>query len=371
MQLDRAAALTLNGLVVAIAVLSCLGGSSFAENTDDTELPSVKILECESACGKWTAPVLVDEQTYFPGSERLQGPQFSAEALVVIRFTVTADGKVADPVVERSIGPQDFADQSLRSILHWRYSPATLNGVPVQRPNELIELVYIFSPKVMAARESVVSSYNRARSLIRDKQYEDAKTVLLAILALPRLAFYEREMTSYLLALDEIDLQNYAAAKNDIDDALLQNGRFLEGGLREGALRMAIRIDAATGQYADALGEFEVLKKKTKIDPDDQDAKVVAVVRARLTDSQPIDVNGTIFAQGVGGVWHHVLQRRNFTFPLTDGKAERFELRCDQQEIASPITDSAKWHVPKDWSGCGLDVFGPSGATFRLEETDD
>ena len=40
---------------------------------------------------------------------------------------------IADPVVVECVGSPLFADAALKAVLTWRYQPATLGGVPVDR----------------------------------------------------------------------------------------------------------------------------------------------------------------------------------------------------------------------------------------------
>jgi TonB family protein len=353
------------------AILLCL--SFFAcspSSAEDADLPSVKMLSCESACGTWTKPVPIDHGGSFPGNEP-DPEQPEAEAYVVIRLTVTAEGKVADPVVEQLIGPEVFGQHALKDVRRWRYQPATLNGVAVQRPNEVATLIYRFDPRDLVARDSIGDTYRRARVQFLDQKYDDAKAGLLKTVTLERLNFYERAMTSFFLAMVEFNQSNYAVAYNHIDIALLDNGEFLDLRSRETALRLAIRIGAAAGQFATALDAFAKLKKIADIGENDSDAKLISNVTARLNDASPIPVFGAIPSEGISGPWQHILLRRNFVFDLLNGNLDHLELRCDQQEISSPISETAEWHVPKSWSGCDLDVFGSPGATFRVIETND
>lgn len=53
------------------------------------------------------------------------------EGFVILRFTVTESGSVADPEVIRS-QPQGIFDRSaIRAVLRWKYQPQLANGKPV------------------------------------------------------------------------------------------------------------------------------------------------------------------------------------------------------------------------------------------------
>ena len=53
------------------------------------------------------------------------------EGYVILRFTVTETGSVADPEVLRSDPPGMFDSAALRTVLKWKYRPQTSGGQPV------------------------------------------------------------------------------------------------------------------------------------------------------------------------------------------------------------------------------------------------
>lgn len=348
-------------------ILTCtLFSSSHAQ---ESAIPTYIVLRCEIGCGQWVDPKPIGEHHGFVPETMRNDPKYTSDTYVAIRFTIAPDGTVKKPVVEKLIGQPKFAEYSLEALRGWRYEPATINGVAVQRTNWAAELTYSFllgdPPKW------VYGDYDKARSLVAEQKYAEANTILLPILSAPRLYFEERSIVSLSLAISYTGLKDYLTAREYIEDATLEKGKFLRGTTREAAIRQRIRLDAGTGQYADAFAWFELLNKQAKIASDDSDAKLIDKLHARLADPQPLFVTGRIPVSGYMSLWHHTLLRRSFAFPKTDGKVDRFDLRCDQQEIESTITNKAEWHVPKDWSNCELEVFGGAGATFQLVEVDD
>lgn len=68
---------------------------------------------------------------------RTVAPQYPAElkrqgvtGLVMVTFTVTTQGNVEEPVVERSPHP-DFAREAVAAVRKWKFRPARQNGTPV------------------------------------------------------------------------------------------------------------------------------------------------------------------------------------------------------------------------------------------------
>ena len=52
------------------------------------------------------------------------------EGYVLLRFTVTETGAVADPEVLRSDPPNIFDRAAMRSVLRWKYQPQMSDGKP-------------------------------------------------------------------------------------------------------------------------------------------------------------------------------------------------------------------------------------------------
>lgn len=69
---------------------------------------------------------------------RTVAPQYPADlkrqgitGLVMVTFTVTAQGTVENPVVEKSPHP-DFTREAIAAVRKWKFRPARLNGEPVE-----------------------------------------------------------------------------------------------------------------------------------------------------------------------------------------------------------------------------------------------
>ncbi len=60
--------------------------------------------------------------------------QLNAQGTATVAFTVTSQGTVADPVIERSTGNEDLDAASIACVRRWLYIPASRDGVPVASP---------------------------------------------------------------------------------------------------------------------------------------------------------------------------------------------------------------------------------------------
>ena len=67
----------------------------------------------------------------FPPEYPMTAAASRIEGFVLLRFTVTETGSVADPEVLRSQPPGIFDRAAMRSVLRWKYQPQLANGEPV------------------------------------------------------------------------------------------------------------------------------------------------------------------------------------------------------------------------------------------------
>ena len=69
----------------------------------------------------------------YPAAPRRRGQ----EGHVLVELRILKDGSVADPAVLECVGSPLFADAALKAVVNWRYQPATLGGVPVDRAHRV------------------------------------------------------------------------------------------------------------------------------------------------------------------------------------------------------------------------------------------
>ena len=65
----------------------------------------------------------------YPAAARRRGQEGTA----LVELRILKDGSIADPVVLECVGSPLFAEAALKAVASWRYQPATLGGVPVDR----------------------------------------------------------------------------------------------------------------------------------------------------------------------------------------------------------------------------------------------
>lgn len=334
----------------------------------DEDIPAYKVLTCESKCPVVTPAVPIDKpQPTYP-SQDLGRLDVYTEAQVDVRFTIGSDGVVKNASVERLIGPPEFGDRALAAVNLYKYQPATEDGHPVEQ-NRRIRFYFQVSNPIVGARAKVASAYRNAVQLDKDRKPDEAIAALKVIIGQQRLNFYERTMVAYVLAAIYVDEKNNALALEQIRDATLKEGRFLDPHTQENAIRLRINLEAANGEFAEAFAWFDILKKHVTIGDDDPSAKLVGRLHGMLDGNTTLVLDAAISPDAAAPAWQHTLLRRSFSFEAIAGKLDKFEMRCDRHGIESAVSDKANWTVPKSWSGCVIYVSGTPGTKFQFIES--
>jgi len=79
-----------------------------------------------------------------PPEYPMRAAERGIEGRVCVRFTVTAEGTVSNPVI-RDTSSSMFNTASLRAIARFRYQPKVEGGVPVERPNVVFCFDYVLA----------------------------------------------------------------------------------------------------------------------------------------------------------------------------------------------------------------------------------
>ena len=352
--------------VVAVCVIDCRSAANAQE-----DLPTYDSLVCETNCPVFKeATKLVTPKPSFPLKFIGHGKP-GGEAVVQVRFTVAKDGSVKNLVVEKLIGAPEFQDSVLETVKDWTFHPATENGTPVE---ENFRKEFFFADLLWAMRNHEADArLDEAAKLIDGKNQDQAEPLLHEVLAMPDLSLYERSTASFLLANAYVSQQKDENALSLIRDATIGRGRFLLQ--KEAAFRLRLRLEAESGNIAESLAWFDVLKKVAAIPDDDPDAKLVASLRAMITSPRPIEFSAVISSRAAGqsgedGVWQHALLKRSFGFANITGQLKEFDLICRSHGIKSPVSDAARWTVPVNWTACVIFVRGSPATKFNFLEAD-
>jgi hypothetical protein len=91
-------------------------------------------------------------------------------------------------------------------------------------------------------------------------------------------------------------------------------------------------------------------------------------LRAALTGSQRLAGRRQL---NPSRPWNHELIRRSFTLANVKGSVETIDLTCDAESRELKYVPDTDWHVPADWTDCGISVKGKPGTEFDIVEFPD
>jgi hypothetical protein len=348
-------------------VMVCVALLAAAPSRAQEQLPAYQVLTCEKDCPPVvSAKAIENPLPIYPRKYAgWEGPYI--DAAVDVSYTIAANGSVKNIAIVKLLGPKLFADITQAAVATWRYKPATEAGTPVDENHEL-RIFFRLMDQPPGARDKTVTDYRYAVYLAHSGRQAEAIAAFGAIAARSDINLYERTMVNLALAEVAYQTKDYAAARDAIRIATLDDCRYLEKRDRESAMRLRISLEALNGDFAESFAWFDRLRAAGYAKADDVDQKLIDQLHSMMAAPDALAASGVVPPGSDGVPWIHTLLRRSFEFQNIHGKLDHFDLYCQRHGISSPITEKAAWTVPASWSGCAVSVYGDPGATFRLIE---
>ena len=355
-------------VLVLAASMGALSPARAADGDDAAPLPTVHNLSCAVDCADIVEPVRAEGDVIPPYPTEYLGEEFGGyvEGFVELQYMVKADGHVGDIMVTHVIGPQKLADVSQEAVKNWVYKPATMNGTAIDRDHRN-NVIFRRKNQPEGARQDIVDDCNHARLMIDDKKLDEAEALLSKDAAKPLLNFYERAFIGNLQAIISLQRGDYAKARYQIEAAFIM-GRI--GGLDPKFVRTMIRtyllVALDLGDVQDAT-ELVHIRGPLALDPADPLIKEFDRLKAKIDGGQAFSIDLQIPPLDVGDASVIDLYWRSFELRnVAGGSLDKLIVSCKQQSVESDITQTAEWHVPKDWDGCKVTVRGAAGTKFQL-----
>jgi len=295
------------------------------------------------------------------------------EGWVTLSFVVDADGRVIDPIVEDSSGQPEFERAALKAAARQRYTPATVDGTPVEQCATQVLYRFAIPGMQSGARKEFRERFIEAQKHIDSGDRDTATRILEEMLEACSLNNYESTRL-HLLRYDlcekygELDCMLESIRRAESGD-----GAYMEPDLYREVLQATAAVEIKAELYRDALTTIE---KRNKLKPPLPDNHPLRLAAAEILDQMNSDKN-LVFSGKIGfrtgcdvGApnWRHQLLRREFSVDAVQGKLDKLEIRCDWRRTTDVISPDKAWKVPANWGNCQVFVFGDSDATLRLVE---
>jgi len=305
----------------------------------------------------------------YPSAMRSKGE----EGWVTLSYVIGADGRVSDLIVQDSSGQRDFEKAALKAAAKWRFSPATVEGRPVEQCDTSDTFVFFIQGGRGGARKTFRDQFTAIRARYGAGDVEGAARDVDEMLAAGGWNNYE---TSRLRLLRFELCKGTGDLKCELENlrrAAFNRGRGLEAGLYRQVLEATAGAEIRSELYRDAL---QTIAKRNKLKPalaaDHPLTKAAADIVALAHGNDPLAFKGQIgFRSGCDlgePNWSHQLLRRKFAIDPLEGRVDKLEIRCDWRRATDSVSPDKAWTLPADWGNCVVYVFGEVGAKLKLVE---
>lgn len=292
------------------------------------------------------------------------------EGWVQLSFVIGADGRVVDPVVQDSSGLPAFERAAIKAAASMRYSPATVDGKPVEQCAAGLRIRFRLAGMPLGATRGFAARFRDAEAALAAGDAARAAVIAGEIEAQGVSNNYESTRLFVLQAqIREAGSDNVGALAL-LERVMCSGLDSLEPETRRDLLRTTFWKSIRLQRWPVALRAAEFMKRAEREDPDV--SRALAEVRAAVAGPLPLTFPGEIGyrsgAQEGPANWQHELLRREFAFDRIDGPVGDFEIRCDWRRLRAKVNTTDAWRIPDSWGACTILVFGEPGARLRLVE---
>lgn len=288
---------------------------------------------------------------------------------VDLRFTVKADGSVANIETVSQLGPDVFVDQSVRWLRNCKFRPLTENGTPVEVQN--IVQRFHFRANESGAKKAVRTRLLDVNAMIKQGKADEADAALDEI---------EPDVTTiYERVHILLRRASVMVLRGRTDIALLylwqlsSSNHFLEPEEYGRFLRLQLQLELKHGLLNNALWTLPHFKDLGKQPGDDKLLEALDKLKAIAASPQPMVIAGRIPAE-CGSMtclttepsWDYFPVRRTISLTGIDGNLKEIVGFCSNKTFRLKAQADVTWTIPTSWGQCAIQVTGEPGSTFRL-----
>jgi len=327
----------------ALAALAAVGGVAPAAAQDVSPPQLLERVEPEPPRGSFGPPL---------------------EGWVKVRYSVLADGTIADPRVEDVMPPRLDTRAAISAVRQWKFSPATAGGEPIDWHNNVSTLVLDSDDVPLEPSPMFAGAYVEIVELMNRQEYDKAKKQNEMLLERQATRLNEIGLAQTQAALLHLATSNVHDAYDAIRRATDPEVVTLQESELGDALQVRFAIEADLGHYERALETFDRLAAIRPPADDDPLKKSADAVRAALESDAAIPVKGRV----ARAPWSHVPTRRTFGFTDVQGTIRGLQLECNRRKTALEYAADVEWSIPQSWGACTLFVEARRDTSFTLVE---
>lgn len=303
------------------------------------------------------------------------------EGWVVVSYIVSTSGHVKDVMIEDSTGDKDLEHAAVLAAKTWRYTPAMLNGKPVEESMVRTDVTFKLRNDPEAARPFFARLFARAQKAIRSGKLDEAKEILGNRELADRDNLYEDAWFwwlkyEYLLAAghstpDQLITCLHRAIGYQEEDGFDSKASFLGPATFVAAAERLFVLQLQTLDLSGALRTYRALSNSASARRAHAYSEVMkqlkpldAKIESLISGDRILEMHARVdeFGDSV-----HQLVRRSFSIGTIKGHLAGLEIRCQRGTETFAVIDSGNtYRTPESWGDCGVYVKGDKGATFAL-----
>jgi len=310
----------------------------------------------------------------------LQGE--SREAVVVVRFTVKADGSTADVQITDGFYTQEIANAIVIRVRNERHEPAMLGGQPVDYygVTQTIRLGHNFGQTITPGFRN---QYEAVQAVYQKGDYAGAAAQIETLIStrvkgLFEYAFLNKALIPIYARLNRpeeaLRVSRLATLKDVPPDLETPTGTLIRPQASKwpyllphdnlvSALRMRFDLALQLGLVSEATQVYQELGSIDKLSADDPLTVALQQAQEQLRKQPLLMSTGRIGR----GPWLNDLSRHTFTLSnVQGGSLQYIDLVCRLQRRRLDYKPDAEWTVPAAWGDCAVQVSGAEGTAFSL-----
>lgn len=288
------------------------------------------------------------------------------EGWVRVSFVINEEGKVIDPIVHDSSGSEYFERAALRAVKEWQYSPATVNGKPVEQCDSKVQLDFRIEGDNKSVSRKFYKNYVKLKDAVLENRLEDAKELYEQFVEKPHWNFAEVIHFSVVAAIYFDAIGEEHKLQNELTNIVNNGWRYLKQDTYLHYLYMKYSYQIKNNKFAAAKDTAE---KALEHHPDHEITALIRNANSRVADF--IDSNEAILVKGKihsDKSWSHKLLRSRFEVNAENAKFDRIEVRCDNKRSSFGNVSAQQVFIPEQWGQCYVYVDAPVDTEFSLIE---
>ena len=295
------------------------------------------------------------------------------EGWVQLSFVVSPDGTVEDPIVVDSSGQAAFERAALAAVARQRYTPATIDGKPVEQCVTEGMYTFFLPGRPRGARRVFRTNFTEVRSLMGAGNWAAAAAKVEEMFKTGTWTNYEASRL-HLLRYELCTGADVLECKlKSLHRAASMDGFNLEPSIYRQVLEAMASVEIQLELYRDALITIERRNKlRPPLAPEHPLTKAGAEIVKQIHGEGAIGFKGKVGIRSGSDVgapnWRHQLLRREFMVEPGQGTLDKLEIRCDWRRTVDVVRPDKSWKVPTSWGNCQVFVFGDPDATLKLVE---